>query len=249
MHGVLMPALAAPPPGVDWDWQLSEAIDPPEGIQAFDTDPDNVTRDQIMALNEAGVFTICYVSVGTMEDWRDDAAQFSDPSLYPNPVVGKAYEEWPGEFFLDIRQPTLRYVMQKRFFECALKGFQAIEADNLDVYTNDSGFDLSIADTARYAAQLVTDAHAQGLEIGQKNTPELTNKLVGLFDFIVTEDCFVDGWCDQALPYIAAGKPVFNAEYTDTGVDFNAACIYGKENSISMILKDRDLNTGREVCR
>ncbi|MCF6303068.1 MAG: endo alpha-1,4 polygalactosaminidase [Devosiaceae bacterium] len=242
------PTLAAPAPGASWDWQLSEAIDPPEGIEVFDADPDNVTREQIMALNEAGVYTICYISVGTMEDWRDDAAQYSDPLIFPNPVVGKAYEGWPGEFFLDIRQPTLRYVMQRKFNDCRIKGFQAVEPDNMDVYTNDSGFDLTAADTVRYVAQLVSDARAQGLEIGQKNTPELTGKLVSIMDFIITEDCYADGWCDDALLYIAAGKPVFNAEYTDTGVDFAAACAYAAENNISMIRKDRDLTVEREVC-
>ena len=245
----VVPALAAPLPGADWDWQLSEAIDPPGGIEVFDADPDNVTREQITALNEAGVYTICYVSVGTMEDWRDDAATYRDPLIFPEPVVGKAYEEWPGEFFLDIRQSNLRYVMQRKFNDCKIKGFQAVEPDNMDVYTNDSGFDISAADTVRYVAQLVMDAHAQGLEIGQKNAPELIIKLSSIMDFIITEECYAGGWCDQVLPYIAAGKPVFNAEYTDMNVDFNAACAYAKENNISMILKDRDLNTGREVCQ
>lgn len=201
-----------------------------------------------MALNEAGVYTICYVSVGTMEDWRDDAHKFSDPLIYPDPVIGNPYEEWPGEFFLDIRQPALRYLMQTRFYDCKLKGFQAVEPDNMDVYTNESGFDLTAADTVRYIATLVRDAHAQGLEIGQKNVPELTNKLVGLMDFVITEDCFADGWCDDVLPYIAAGKPVFNAEYTDTGVDFDAACAYAAEHKISMIQKDRNLTIEREGC-
>lgn len=243
-----IPALAAPLPGASWDWQLSEPITVPKGIEVFDTDPDSVTREQIMALNAAGVYTICYVSVGTMETYRDDASLFKDRRVFLNNVVGKQYEEWPDEYFLDINNSALRFVMQRRFNDCAMKGFQAVEPDNMDVYTNDSGFDLTAADTVRYVTQLAVDAHAQGLEIGQKNVPELTNELVGIMDFVITEDCFKDGWCDEVLPYIAAGKPVFNAEYTDTGGDFSAACAYAAENKISMILKYRDLNRGQDIC-
>jgi hypothetical protein len=242
------PTIAAPLPGASWDWQLSEAIDPPVGIEVFDADPDNVTREQIMALNEAGVYTICYVSVGTMEDWRDDAASFNDPLLYPQPVVGKPYEDWPGEYFLDIRAPTLRYVMQRRFNDCALKGFQAIEADNMDVYTNDSGFDISRADTIRYIEQLAADAHGQGMQIGQKNVPELTSDLVGVMDFVITESCFADNWCGDILAYVKAGKPVFNAEYKEQSPDFASACAYGAKNRISMILKDLGLTSELETC-
>ncbi|VAW14655.1 putative endo alpha-1,4 polygalactosaminidase [hydrothermal vent metagenome] len=243
-----MPTLAAPLPGASWDWQLSEAIAPPADIKVFDADPDNVTRDQIMELNKAGVYTICYVSVGTLENWRSDVNTFYDGNVFYYPVVGKAYGNWPGEFFLDIRQPNLRYVMQRRFMDCALKGFQAVEADNMDVYTNDSGFEISRQDTMRYIEQLASDAHALGLEIGQKNVPELTGELVAIMDFVITESCFADGWCGDVLPYIEAGKPVFNAEYTDTGPDFAAACAYGTKNKISMILKDRDLTSELETC-
>ncbi len=243
-----MPALAAPLPGAAWDWQLSDAIDPPTGIDVFDADPDNVTRQQIAALNAAGVYTICYVSVGTLENWRDDVNQFYDADIFNIPVVGKRYEEWPDEFFLDIRNPALRFVMQRRFADCALKGFDAIEADNVDVYTNDSGFDLSAGDTIAYIRQLAADAHDLGLEIGQKNVPELTGQLVGMLDFAITEDCYADGWCDQVLPYVKAGKPVFAAEYTDTGVNFAAACTYGAAHGLSVILKDRNLNTELTTC-
>ena len=91
-------ANAAPDPGADWDWQLSENIKPPKGVQVFDADPDSVTGAQIAALRLAGVYTICYVSVGTMETYRDDKGDFA------RGVIGKRYEDWPDEYFLDIRE-------------------------------------------------------------------------------------------------------------------------------------------------
>lgn len=226
-----------------WDWQLSEPIRPPQGIEIFDTDPDSVTRAEIMALNNAGVYTICYVSVGTMETYR------SDVNLFPQAAIGKRYADWPDEFFLDIREPNLiPSIMARRFLECALKGFQAVEPDNMDVYQNDSGFDITREDTLAYLRMLVRAAHDVNLEIGQKNVPELTAELVGVMDFIITEDCFVDGWCEEVRAYARAGKPVLAAEYTDTGVNWPAACAFGRANSYSMILKDRDLTAALETC-
>ena len=241
-------AQAAPAPGVDWDWQLSETIRPPAGIAVFDADKDSVTRDEIMALNAAGVYTICYVSVGTTETYRDDVNVFHDMSIFGRPVVGKRYEDWPDEFFLDITNPALHLVMQRRFLECAMKGFQAVEPDNMDVYQNDSGFEITAEDTIRYLETLVQDAHSVGLEIGQKNVPELTDRLVGMMDFIITESCFQDDWCQDVTAYLAAGKPVFDAEYTDRPIDWRKACRAAKWLNISMILKDRDLNPGRKSC-
>lgn len=240
--GAASPAGATPKPGATWDWQLSEPVKPP-AVAAFDTDPDIVTRAQIRALNAAGVYTICYVSVGTREEYRDDADRI------PAEVVGKTYGDWPDERFLDIRRADLLApIMQARFQRCKAMGFDAIEPDNLDVHDNDSGFDISAADTVRYASILAHMAHEMGLEIGQKNVPELTPDLVGLMNFAVTESCFQDKWCQQMSPYVAAGKPVFDAEYTDRRINWNRACKQAARLGNSMILKDRDLHAGMKRC-
>ncbi len=236
-------AVAAPAPGVDWDWQLSGSLRPPAGIAVFDADKDSVSRDEIMALNAAGVYTICYVSVGTVENYRDDM------HLFPPELVGKTYGDWPDERFLDIRRlDVLLPLMRARLQRCKEMGFDAVEPDNMDVYQNDSGFDISRADTLRYLRLLAGHAHDMGLEIGQKNVPELTGELVGVMDFIITESCFQDGWCQEVTAYLAAGKPVFDAEYTDRPIDWRKACRAAKWLNISMILKDRDLNPGRKSC-
>ncbi|HNZ16585.1 MAG: endo alpha-1,4 polygalactosaminidase, partial [Anaerolineaceae bacterium] len=66
--------------------------------------------------------------------------------------------------------------------------------------------------------------------------------------FAITEDAFYQGWAEETLPLIKAGKAVFAAEYTDTGVDFQLACQWGKANGVSIIQKDRDLTSFRAVC-
>lgn len=227
-----------------WDWQLSEPYDLlSHDVQVMDIDPDNHSASDIAALSARGVKTICYVSVGTAEEYRDDVANF------PASVIGKTYGDWPDEKFLDIRQiDALLPIMTARFQRCRDMGFSAVEPDNMDVYTNDSGFAISAADTVAYMRALANVAHGMGLQIGQKNVPELTPSLVGMLDFVVTEGCYVDGWCEQVFAYIQQGKPVYAAEYTDTRVNFTAACSFGAENGYHFILKNRDLTSKLGTC-
>ena len=237
------PLMAGPQVGAPWDWQLGEPVRAPQSVAVFDTDPDATNARAIQRLNARGVYTICYVSVGTLENYRDDRRAF------PRAVVGRVYGEWPDERFLDIRQlDMLLPLMRARFQRCKEMGFQAVEPDNMDVYDNESGFRLSRRDGVRYIKALADMAHGMGLGIGQKNVPEITGQLVGVMDFVITEDCFSDGWCGDVSAYVRAGKPVLAAEYTDTGVEWGAACAYGRANGYSMILKDRDLGAGSETC-
>ncbi len=138
--------------------------------------------------------------------------------------------------------------MQARFQRCKDMGFDAIEPDNMDVYDNASGFRLSRRDGVRYILALADIAHGMGLEIGQKNVPEITRQLIGSMDFVITEDCFAGDWCEEVEAYARAGKPVLAAEYTDTGVNWPAACAFGAANNYSMILKDRDLTAALQTC-
>ena len=239
---VAAPAAAAPMAS-DWDWQLSEPLKLRPGVQVYDLDPESVTPAQIAALKARGTYTICYVSVGTLEKDCPDFAAF------PAAVVGKVYDDWPDEKFLDIRAlDTLLPLMKARFARCKALGFDAIEPDNIDGYENDSGFALSRADQLTYIVRLAAVAHGMGLEIGQKNVPELTADLLPKLDFVIAESCWQDHWCQQVRPYVKAGKPVFDAEYTDRPIRFEKACQAAENMGIAMILKDRDLSADRRAC-
>jgi Glycoside-hydrolase family GH114 len=64
----------------------------------------------------------------------------------------------------------------------------------------------------------------------------------------VTEDCFGEGWCDQIKPFTQKGKPVFAAEYTDTGVEIEQLCQKVGKLDFSLILKNRKPDSWRQVC-
>jgi len=226
-----------------WDWQLDEPFDLSRPKSIMNLDAENHSARQIAALKARGVFTICYLSVGTVEDWRPDRG------VFPAAVIGKRLGNWPGERYVDIRRrDILLPIMAARMDKCRAKGFDAIEPDNMDVFDNDSGFALSANDAVAYVRALAQIAHRKGLRIGQKNVPGLTGHLIRSMDFVIVEDCYDQGWCQYVLPYAQAGKPVLAAEYTDTGVDFAAACRWGQGKGISFILKDRDLTSWLRTC-
>ena len=64
----------------------------------------------------------------------------------------------------------------------------------------------------------------------------------------LTEDCFFYDWCEQMLPFISAGKPVFAAEYTDMGMTLNMFCPSFDVWGFSGILKQRDLTAWLQAC-
>jgi endo-alpha-1,4-polygalactosaminidase (GH114 family) len=227
-----------------WQWQLDQPIDQSFDVDMYDIDLFDSEASVVDALHAQGHKVVCYVSVGSWEEWRPDQDQF------PASIIGKDYEGWPGEKWLDIRQlDLLAPIMRARLDECQAKGFDGIEPDNIDGYTNDTGFPLTSQDQLNYNIWLANEAHARGLSIGLKNDPDQVADLLPYFNWALTEDCFDQGWCEQMLPFIEAGKPVFAAEYTDTGIITDQFCPQAREMNLSAILKNRDLDAWQEACR
>lgn len=231
-----------PAPGLTWQWQLGAQLNLDLHTDVIDIDL-NVGQSVVDHYHKQGTKVICYISVGSYENWRSDAGQF------PPEVLGKDYQGWSGEKWLDIRRiDLLAPIMLARLDECAAKGFNGVEPDNMQIWDNDTGFPLTYDDQLRYALWLAEEAHKRGLAIGQKNAPDQTGDLVDIYDFAITEDAFYYQWAQDMLPYIQAGKPVFAAEYTDLPGDFTEFCRQSKELGFSTILKHRDLDAWLEVC-
>jgi hypothetical protein len=229
-----------PVAGLSWQWQIGGGtIDPTLAVDVFDIDWEE-DASVVSQLHQASKKVICYVSVGSWEDWRPDA------SAFPAAVLGKDYPGWPGEKFVDIRAQALRDIMAKRLDVCKAKAFDAVEPDNMDVFSADSGFPLTQADGVDYAKWLATECHARGMGIVQKNASEITTSIQSVYDGALTEDCYKDNWCADMQPYIDANKPVFACEYTSS--IFTAACTWGKPKKYSFILKSLDLNAPVTFC-
>ena len=231
------------PAGLTWDWQLDSPRDLTRDVDVLALDYEDLSAREIAGLKARGVRTICYVSIGTWEDWRDDA------SAFPPEVIGKPLPEWPGERYIDMRRlDVIVPIMAARFAQCADKGFDAIEPDNMGAYDNDTGFEMDGEVLIAYMRALIREAHDLGLAMGQKNAIEMVPALAGVMDFMINEECHRYRECDALSHYIALDKAVFNAEYTDTDVDFAAACAKSREVGISSIMKTRDLDRTGQAC-
>jgi hypothetical protein len=127
---------------------------------------------------------------------------------------------------------------------CA-KGFDAVEPDNVDGYSNDSGFPLTAADQLRFNRWVARAVHAQGLAVALKNDLEQARALAPSFDFAVLEQCFQYDECASARPFLRAGKGVYDAEYE---VATSGFCDRAQQLKVNAIRKRLDLGAWRETC-
>jgi hypothetical protein len=227
--------------GLTWQWQLSEPpVDTSIEADVYDIDIFDNDASVVADLHAKGRKVIGYVNVGSWEDWRPDKDKF------PAEVLGKDYEGWPGEKWLDIRRmELLAPIMRARLDLCTAKGFDAVEPDNMDIHGADTGFPIGYQDQLKYVLWLAEEAHQRGLAIGIKNAADQLPDLIEHFDFAIVEDYFFYHMEEKMVPLIEAGKPVFAAEYDDTGVDFASACRKAWQLRFSVIQKHRILTSYR----
>jgi hypothetical protein len=233
-----------PRPGQSWQWQLSGLpVDTSIAADIYDLDLFETSAETVAGLHGRGRRAICYLSAGSFEEWRPDAG------LFPREVIGRAYSGWPGEWWLDIRaMEALAPQLEARLDLCRAKGFDGVEADNLDGYQAATGFPLTAQDQLRFNRWLAGQAHARGLSIGLKNDPEQVMDLADDFDWALVEDCFGHGWCEAFAPFAAQGRLVVAVEYADSGVDWPGACAQARALGYSMVFKNRDLDAWLATC-
>jgi hypothetical protein len=228
---------------VGWQWQLTGTLDTSVMAPIFDIDLFDTDASQVSALHAQDRKVICYINMGVWENWRPDISRF------PPAVLGKDVAGWPGEKWLDIRQIDLiAPALRARLDQCLEKGFDGVEADNLDGYANNTGFPLSAQDQLTFNRWIADEAHRRSLSIALKNDGEQVSELLPDFDFAIVEDCFAHGECASYSPFITAGKPVFAVEYTDSGLTFQDICAQASTLKFNVILKNRNLDAFRQVC-
>jgi hypothetical protein len=215
-------------------------------VAMVDADLFDLPQGTIDGLNAEGVVVICYFSAGSHEDWRPDAGDF------PTGAIGDPLDGWPGERWIDHRDPELRDVMVARLDLAAEKGCDGVEPDNVDGYANASGFDLSAADQLDYNLFLAYEAHGRGLSIGLKNDLDQVPELVEHFNWALNEECQSYNECDLLDPFLDAGKAVFHVEYVDTEGEGAAAaqsvCPPALAKGFSTLVKTWDLDAWGIAC-
>ena len=228
---------AAPPPaGTAFDYQLGGPYDPPTGVGV-------VARDRTAPPAE-GAYSICYINGFQTQPGERDV--WPDAVLLANadgPVIDP---EWPDEILLDTSdsagRDTIASIVAPWIRDCADRGYDAVEFDNLDSFTRSSGA-LSLTDNLALAAVLVDAAHDAGLAAGQKNAAEYAEELhrEAGFDFAVAEECAAFREC-AAFGDVYA-QAVLDIEYTDALPRPFAEMCADPASPAAMILRDRELRT------
>ncbi len=230
----------SPTPGTSWQIQLQGNLNTSLNVDMYDIDLFDTSTSVIDDLKSRNIAVICYFSAGSWEDWRTDAGQI------PASVRG-ASNGWPGEQWLDIRAiDTLAPVMAARMDLAVAKGCDGVDPDNVDGYTNNSGFPLTAQHQFDYNRWLAAEAHARGLSIGLKNNLLQVEELEPYFDFALNESCLQYNECDLLTPFVDAGKAVFGIEYLDDPADF---CSTTNALNFDWLKKPKNLMAARESCR
>ncbi len=197
-----------------WQWQLTGNINTSYNVELYDIDLFDSSIELIKSLQDDGKKVICYFSAGSYEDWRDDEADF------PTAVLGDDLDGWDGERWLDISKINLlKPIMTARLDLAKSKGCDGVEPDNVDGYTNSTGFNLSANDQLAYNKFIANEARKRGLSVGLKNDLEQITDLELFYDFAVNEQCHYYNECELIQPFIDAKKPVLNVEYDDVYVN------------------------------
>lgn len=224
-----------------WQIQYTGELRADLDVDVFNLDLFDTLSETIATLHQRGVFVMCYFSAGSYEDWRPDAP------LFPPEVLGKDMEGWPGEKWLDIRRiDMLAPIMEARLDLARSKGCDGVDPDNVNGYTNDTGFPLTAEDQRRYNIFLAVSAHQRGLLVGLKNDLEQIPELMPYFDWVLNEECFSYGECDLLNPFLQAGKPVFVIEYELKPPDL---CPQAVKMNFNVLHKNLELDAYRVDCR
>jgi hypothetical protein len=229
---------------VSWQWQLqsppkaSELLD----VRMYDVDEVDTSKALVRAMHRRGIKAVCYISAGSWENWRPDATSF------PKVVLGRPLSGWPGERWLDVRRlDVLGPLMEARLDVCAAKGFDGVEFDNVDGYTNHTGFPLTGADQLRYDGFLANQAHRRRLTAFLKNDLGQVRALLPYFDAALNEQCFQYTECFNLTPFVDAGKPVFGVEYAASAPP--QFCAHANDRNFNFLEKHLALGAWRIPCR
>eukprot|EP00903_Cladosiphon_okamuranus_P017306 g15946.t1 len=230
-----LPPVWTPTVGQTWNYHLNaadmlpEEVMPEVDVYVIDMDGGHVEAT-IETLRTAGKYVVCYISIGTFENWRTDwGLDDDDPTNdFPAEAIGEPLSDWEGERYLDStfikedeNEPAVYEIMRGRVAKAKALGCHGIEPDNMAVgYLENTGVNVDRAASRLYADWFRDLVQTEGMRVGMKNLvwdddaelPDLAAK----FDFGVNEQCSQYDECN--LPrewFIDAGKPVFHVEYRE----------------------------------
>ncbi len=215
---------------LSWHIQLTGKVDTNHPELIYDIDGFNTPASTVKTLNDKGKVTICYLDMGSIENYRSDYRDFA-PEALSNPNPEWPNEQWLNILRLDVPGPTgktARQLLRARLDMCKAKGFHGVDPDMIEVYAASNvtftppSRKITYADQITFNRWLADEAHARGLLIGLKGDIDQARDLAPYFDFAVNEQCHQYRECHKLDGFTKAGKPVLNIEYSGTDASFLA---------------------------
>jgi hypothetical protein len=216
-------------------YQITGTLDATAEGELFVADLFATSATQVTALHAEGRVVVAYVSVGSLERWRDDAASV------PSVAIGKPLASYPDEAWLDIRDEGVRTWLGARFDRARAKGFDGVYASALGAYRADSGFALTSDHQLDFLRFLVREAHARALHVGLSGDFTLASALP--IDFAIAVGCVAQKACAELTPLVMRKVPAFDLELVGNE---DQAC--RESYGIPITFKRSDFGAYRGVC-
>jgi hypothetical protein len=210
-------------------------------IYDFDLFELNDNQNFIKQLKNDNKKIICYFSAWTYENWRDDIKNWINDKDYKK-YVWKSLWEWPWENWLDISQSIVFDKMKSRIDLAKKIWCDWIDPDNVDWYTQDSGFNITFDNQYNYNKKIADYAHSLWLLVWLKNDLDQIKNLHSFFDFAVNEQCSEFNECWKLQEFISSNKPVYNLEYVFNNFQKSCSNISIQKNAFQTIYISQKLN-------
>jgi hypothetical protein len=233
------PTSAGPNEGPEFQWELDHPLDlrrasdtgsgavNSQGRRSgattlYDIDGIINPAPTVAALHKLKDRAICYIEIGAAGNYYSAGAEHVRVTYYQQLTqahdLGAVVPGYPERYLNVNAASTVAIIKAMIRQQCAAKGFDAVEPDIDDSYTDATGFTITEADNVRYDKALGAYAHSLGLAWGQKNgdsDPGFSRALEPATDFLLDEECEYYQTCGiVAAPYTRARKLVLDAEYT-----------------------------------
>jgi hypothetical protein len=241
------PAVVPPPANAGFDYQIGGDYPLPAGVTV-------VSRDWFSGdAAPDPAYSICYVNAFQTQANESGTDRPDEQDNWPRKLVLRKLGDdpkWGGEYLVDIRSKRKRAKAARwvapMIEQCAAKGFEAVEFDNLDSWTRFDGTPLAKKvpfgkrEALAFARKLSILSRAEGLAVGQKNTADVTRGQADRagFDFAIAEECARYRECDAYRK--VHGDLVIEIEYRQQ--DFDRACA-DLGDRLSIVLRDRLVST------
>jgi hypothetical protein len=239
-----------------WQWELDNPLSLtsardmgthdllPDGQPApapviYDIDAIINPASTVAALHARRDHVVCYIEVGAAGNYYSTADEGLATTYYEQlkdaGVFGEKVRQYP-EYYLNIQSKATVSIIESMIAQqCAAKGFDAVETDIDEEYTDNSGFPLTKAIEEHYMTTIADYIHSLGMAWWIKNPDDTGDSyatdMYPLADAVLTEQCNQYSSCGLLSAYVGH-KAVFNAEYqlrvssfcpTDDALGFNGA--------------------------